>query len=349
VAETIADKVSRGAAAPDVTRVSPRAPLRAIRRIRGYNEIGVALALALMVAVVGVAHPRFLEVFSLANVGQQASFYGFMALAMVFLLAMGEIDLSVGGIYVLSTLVGAILIKDGLDPWLGGALCIAVGAALGGTNGLIANALRVPVIIVTLGTLSAYRGLGLIVSGSNSVGDQPLDHAFYRIVGGAYLQIPASVWVFAFATLVLSVLFTKTRFGFAVRAIGANREAARLSGYPVARIRVLTTMLVGALGGLSAAMTLAFFGAADPNLGSGYELQVIAAAIIGGTAISGGSGSVVGAFMGALIISVIGAGLIQFGVSSEWSVFVTGAIIVGAVALDALVRRRRSARRLVAG
>lgn len=320
----------------------------AYRRLRGYNELGVAFTLLLMVALIGAFHPRFLEVFSLANVGQQASFYGFMALAMVFLLAMGELDLSVGGVYVLSTLLGAIAIRDGLEPWLGGVLCIIVGASLGATNGLVANALRIPVIIVTLGTLSAYRGLGLIVSHSGSVGGQPLEDSFYRIVGGAYLKIPASVWVFAAATIVLSILFTKTRFGFAVRAIGANREAARLSGYPVARIRLLTTMLVGALGGLSAAMTLAFFGAADPNLGMGYELQVIAAAIIGGTAITGGSGSVVGAFMGALIISVIGAGLIQFGVSSEWSVFVTGAIIVGAVSLDALVRRRRSTRRLVA-
>lgn len=318
-------------------------------RLRGYNELGVALALLLMVAFIGAFHPRFLEVFSLANIGQQASFYGLMALAMVFLLAMGELDLSVGGVYVLATLLGAIAIRDGLDPWLGGALCIVVGASLGASNGLIANALRIPVIIVTLGTLSAYRGLGLIVSHSGSVGDQPLDNSFYRIVGGAYLRVPASVWVFAFATIALSILFTKTRFGFAVRAIGANREAARLSGYPVDRIRVLTTTLVGALAGLSGAMTLAFFGAADPNLGIGYELQVIAAAIIGGTAITGGSGSVVGAFMGALIISVIGAGLIQFGVSSEWSVFVTGVIIVGAVALDALVRRRRSARRPATG
>lgn len=320
-----------------------------IGRLRGYNELGVALALVSMVAFIGAFHPRFLEVFSLANVGQQASFYGLMALAMVFLLAMGELDLSVGGVYVLSTLLGAIAIRDGLDPWLGGALCIIVGASFGATNGLIANALRIPVIIVTLGTLSAYRGLGLIVSHSGSVGDQPLDHAFYKVVGGSYLRVPASVWMFAFATIILSILFTKTRFGFAVRAIGANREAARLSGYPVDRIRVLTTTLVGVLAGLSGAMTLAFFGAADPNLGIGYELQVIAAAIIGGTAITGGSGSVVGAFMGALIISVIGAGLIQFGVSSEWSVFVTGVIIVGAVALDALVRRRRTTRRPATG
>jgi len=319
-----------------------------LRRVLGYNELGVAVTLGLMIAVIGSFHPRFLQVFSLANVGQQASFYGFMALAMVFLLAMGELDLSVGGMYVLTTLVGAIAVRDGVDPWLGGVICIALGAALGAVNGLLANALRIPVIIITLGTLSAYRGLGLIVSHSGSVGGQPLHDSFYRVVGGSYLRVPASVWMFVFATIVLSILFAKTRYGFAVRAIGANREAARLSGYPVGRIRLLTTTLVGILAGLSGAMTLAFFGAADPNLGIGYELQVIASAIIGGTAITGGSGSVVGAFMGALIISVIGAGLIQFGVSSEWSVFVTGVIIVGAVSFDALVRRRRGGRGVVA-
>jgi ribose transport system permease protein len=293
-----------------------------LRRVLGYNELGVALTLGLMIALIGSFHTRFLQVFSLSNVGQQASFYGFMALAMVFLLAMGELDLSVGGMYVLSTILGAIFIRDGLDPWIGGVLCIAIGAGLGAINGLLANALRIPVIIITLGTLSAYRGLGLIASHSGSVGGQPLHDSFYKVAGGTYFRVPASVWMFVFATIVLALLFAKT-------------------------IRLLTTMLVGALAGLSAAMTLAFFGAADPNLGIGYELQVIASAIIGGTAITGGSGSVVGAFMGALIISVIGAGLIQFGVSSEWSVFVTGVIIVGAVALDALVRRRRSGRRVV--
>ena len=339
--ETIADDVGRAASARDASSRLSAVRRGTFRRLRGYNELGVAFTLVLMVVVIGAFHPRFVQIFSLANVGQQASFYGFMALGMVFLLAMGELDLSVGGVYVLSTLLGAIFVRDGLDPWLAAIVCIAVGAGLGAVNGLLANGLRIPVIIVTIGTLSAYRGLGLIVSGSNSVAGQPLDNSFYRVAGGAYLKVPASVWMFALATILFSFLFTKTRFGFAVRAIGANREAARLSGYPIGRIRLQATMLVGALCGVSAAMTLAFFGSADPNLGIGYELQVIAAAIIGGTGISGGSGTVVGAFMGALIISVIGAGLIQFGVASEWSVFVTGMIIVGAVALDALVRRRR--------
>jgi ribose transport system permease protein len=346
VGETIADDVGRAASTPKGRRRLSGAYRGAFGRLRGYNELGVALALLLMVVFIGAFHPRFFQTFSLTNIGQQASFYGFMALAMVFLLAMGELDLSVGGVYVLSTLLGAIFIRDGLDPWLGGILCVVIGAGLGATNGLIANALRIPVIIVTLGTLSAYRGLGLIVSHSGSVGGQPLHNSFYRVVGGQYLKIPASVWVFAFATIVLSVLFTKTRFGFAVRAIGANREAARLSGYPVARIRVLTTALVGALGGLSAVMTLAFFGAADPNLGTGYELQVIAAAIIGGTAVSGGTGTVPGALIGALIVSTINSGLIFFSINSNWTNFVTGAVIVIAVGSDALIRRRRAARAL---
>ncbi len=313
-------------------------------RPRSYQQFGIPVALLALVTVIAVFHPTFLAITSLANIGQQAAFYGIIALGMVFLLAMREIDLSVGGIYVLSVIFTAILVRDGLDPWLGAVVCVLVGVLLGAVNGVLANLLHIPVIIVTLGTLTAYSGLGLIISGSNSIAGQPIDNSFYQMLGGVYLRLPAVVWAFLLLTVVLSVLFTKTRFGFAVRAVGSNEEAARLSGYPIARIRLLTTMLVGGLCGISGVFTLAFFAAADPNLGTGYELLVIAAAIIGGTGLAGGSGSVVGALLGALIISVIGAGLTQFGVSAAWGNFVTGAVIVGAVALDAVVRmshRRR--------
>lgn len=313
-----------------------------VRRLHGYNELGVLFALLTLVAVIGVMHPTFLRVPSLANVGQQAALYGIMALGMVFLLAMRELDLSVGGMYALTGITTAVLIRDGLDPWLGAVFCVAFGVALGAANGAVANLLKLPMIIVTIGTLTMYRGLGLVASGSSTVGGQPYDHGFYTVLGGTYLEVPAIVWVFVVLTILLTMVFRSTTYGFAVRAIGSNEEAARLSGYPIARIRLFTAMLVGGLSGISALMTLAFFAAADPNVGSGYELAVIAAAVIGGTGLSGGSGTVPGALMGALIISVIGAGLIQFGVSADWSIFVTGAVIVGAISLDALVRRRRA-------
>lgn len=304
-------------------------------------RIGILASLLIIVVGTGSQHPQFFTIQSLSNVAQQASFFGIISLGMVFLLAMGEIDLSVGGIYMLSTVVAATAIRAGLEPGVGALLAIATGAALGLANGALAALLRVPVIIVTLGTLTLYRGLGLVVSGSDSVAGQPTDTPLYVILGGRYLGFPAIVWVFVLLTIILAFVFARTRYGFAVRAVGSNKKAAVLSGYPTNRILMQTTALVGALAGASAVMTLAFFGAADPNLGAQYELSVIAAVVIGGTALTGGSGTVLGAMLGAFVIAVINAALLQFGVSPNWTTFVTGAVIVAAVSLDAIVRRVR--------
>jgi ribose transport system permease protein len=264
-----------------------------------------------------------------------------MALGMVFLLAMREIDLSVGAIYGVSVISAALLMRDGLDPWLGMAVGIGVGAGLGAVNGLLANGLGLPTIIITLGTMSMFRGLMLIISGSETVSGLPTDHGFFTFFGGSFLRLPAALWGLVALTVLLAVLFKKTRFGFTVRAIGSNEQAAHLSGVPIKRVRLKVMVLMGALCGISGMFTLAFFGGADPSLGVGNELLVIAAAIIGGTGLAGGTGTVVGALLGALLISVIQSGLIQFGVNANWSTFVTGAVIIAAVALDALIRRYR--------
>jgi ribose transport system permease protein len=308
------------------------------------HEFGVSAVLVCLVVLVAVRHPRFLEMRSLTNIGQQAAFFGIIALGMVFLLAMREIDLSVGSTYALVTIVSATLIRDGLDPWIGAGVAILLGMVLGGLNGVLANVFKLPLIIVTLGTLTAYRGLSLVVSNSVSVGGQPIDHALYSKLGADVLDVPVIVIVFLVVTVLLTFVLLSTPFGYAVRAIGSNQEAARLTGYAIGRTRLAVCVLVGGLCGLSGALTLAFFGAADPGVGTGYELLVVAAAIIGGTSLAGGSGSVPGAMIGALIISVIGAGLTQFGVSAAWGTFVTGSVIVTAVAFDAFLRRRAGAR-----
>lgn len=294
-----------------------------------------------MVGIVAFFHSSFLQVASLANLGQQASYYGIIAIGMVFLLSMSEIDLSVGSIYGFTVVASSVLIERGLDPWLAAGAAVLFGATLGAVNGWLANVLHIQTIIVTLGTMQAIFGLTLIISGGRTVADLPFDHPLFVYLGGELLGIPVIVWVFVALTVVFTFVYKRTRYGFLVRAVGSNRQAAALSGIPVARLRVATLMLTGALCGVSGALTLAFFGAADPNLGRGYELLAIASAIIGGTALEGGSGTVFGALLGALMIAVIQAGLIQFGIAANWSFFVTGALIIGAVALDTLIRRRR--------
>lgn len=314
-----------------------------VARVTGFNELGILVVLLLIGGVVGGFRPRFFSVDSLVNISQAASLYGIIALGAVFLLSMGEIDLSVGSVYAVVIMETAIQMNNGMNPWFAALVGLAMGLALGAANGILANFLRLPALIITIGTLTMFRGLSLVLSTNRYIGTLPTDNLFFRIFGGVFLHIPASVWAFAILAVLLTVLYRSTRYGFVVRAIGSNLQAARLSGIPIARIRLITLTMSGGLAALSGLLTLGYFQSADPNLGSGYELLVIASAVIGGTALAGGSGSVIGAVLGALLIAVITSALIQFGVSANWTSFVTGAVIVGAVGLDAVIRRRRRA------
>lgn len=333
------------ATAPDERPAPPGRAPRSVWDRLSFSEVGIVVALVTMVAVTGAFHPRFLALDSLVNVGRQAAFFGIMALGMVFLLSMREIDLSVGSIYVLTIVFAAVLIQRGADPWLAALAGVVAGVLLGAFNGVLANALRIPSIIATLGTLSMYRGLAMVLTDSRPIGNLPRDHSFFTVAGGSYLRLPVSVWALLTLTVLLAVAYRRTRFGFVVRAIGSNQEAARLTGMSIERTRLLALALTGGLCGVAGMLTLAFFQSGDPTLGQGYELLIIAAAIIGGTSLAGGSGTVVGALLGALTIGVIRSGLIQFGVTPSWSTFATGAVIVGAVTLDGFIRRRRPALR----
>ncbi len=316
-----------------------------VRRVFAIDEIGPLLALIALIALIGAFHSEFLEKDVLLNTVRSAAFVAIAAYGMVYLLAMTEIDLSVGGIYALSIMLAAQWMSS-INPWLAAVLAIVVAVGLGAANGVLANVFRIPVIIITLGTLSMYRGLVQVVSDGKPATGIPLDSSFFTKLGENTLGIPTSAWVVVILGIVLTFVFKKTRFGAMVRATGSNHQAAEFSGIPTRRIRLYALMLTGGLAGLAGVLSLAYFQGADPTVGAGYELQVIAAAIIGGTAVSGGTGTVPGALIGALIVAVINSGLIFFSIDSNWTNFVTGAVIVVAVGSDALVRRRRAARAL---
>jgi ribose transport system permease protein len=337
----------------DTIRAEPPAPLPAttprpargawrslLRRIVEIDELGVLSAMVMLSVVIAVFHASFFTRYSLSIVASSSSYYGIMALGMVFLLAMREIDLSVGGIYGVAVLTGASLIDRGVNPWLSALGALVVATCMGATNGLLANILGIPTIIITLGTLSAYRGIALIVSDSKSI-SLDRDGSFYDILGAHFWGLNMSVWAMFLMTIVMIVVFTSTRFGYTVRAIGSNEAAARLGGIRIKRTRMLVMAQMGFLAGLSGVLTLAYYGGADPLGGTGYELLVIAAAIIGGTGLAGGNGTVLGALLGALLIALIQSGLVQFGVTANWSAFVTGVVIIVSVALDSGVRRVR--------
>ncbi len=320
-----------------------RPPLAWLAKLLRFEEAGLLLGFILLVLVIGVPNPEFFQLGSIKTLLRQSAFVGIIAFGMVFLVSMVEIDLSVGGIYAVSATSSALAIKAGLDPWLAVLMGLCIGALLGALNGILTVLLEVPLIIVSLGTISIFFGLNLIVSGASAVFGMPKAHPFFLMFGTDWLGLPAPAWLLLVVGVTLHVTFQHTRFGATVRAIGSNAAAAEFIGIRVRRTRIWTTTLVGFLAALSGVLTLAYFKTADPSVGADLELQVIAAVVIGGTSLAGGSGSMLGAMLGVLIISVIDSGIVFYGVDPSYSRFVTGCVIIAAIALDRAVKRSRRA------
>ena len=189
----------------------------------------------------------------------------------------------------LSLIVSALLIKHGMNPWLAGLLGVLLGCAMGLFNAVLVQFIAIPAIIATLATLSIYRGLSQALSDGQQVTGLPAQNSFFTFLGGDKLGLPVSVWILILVAIVLTVVLRFTPYGYRVRAIGSNPEAATFSGISIPRVRVQTLVLIGALCGLAGMLGLAFFISGDPNIGTGFELQAIAAVVIGGTPLRGGS------------------------------------------------------------
>jgi ribose transport system permease protein len=326
-----------------------RGPLALVKRALGMESMSVLVATIVLILIIGAIHPDFLEPTQLRDVLQQSVYVAVLAGGIAFLLAMREIDLSIGSIFGLTLICSAMLMRDGLDPWLAALAGVALGAVLGLINAAVVQLIKIPAIVATLATLSMFRGLSLALSEGQQVVGLPLDHAFFNLVGGRVLGAPVSVIVLVALAVVLTAVLRMTPFGYRIRSIGSNPDAASFSGISLARVRIQALMLMGALAGVAGMLGLAFFGSGDPNIGTGFELLAIAAAVIGGTPLRGGSATVVGAMLGAVLLSVVTSGLVYFSIPVNWSSFATGAVILLAVAVDSLLRRRREARAAAAG
>lgn len=312
-------------------------------RTRLPDETGVIVALIVLVVVVGLVRPNFLLPRTLFQQLSNAAFIGMLAVAMVYVVAIRDIDLSIGWMFNFSAVIAAKSMVLGLEPFVAAVIGVAFGALLGLLNGVLSVGLRIPAIIITLGTLSMFRGLSLVVNESRAVAPPDKSGLFFSIWDGRLFGIIPSVAIaFVLLAIGLHVLLHRTRFGYRVLAIGSNPEAARLAGIPVDRTRILVLVLMGAVAGLTGVIFLGFREAIDPVTGDAYLLPVVAAVIIGGTALSGGRGTIIGAVIGALIIQVITSGILFLGVDAKWSTFVTGAVIIVAVAVDQVVRRQRA-------
>lgn len=321
-----------------------------IRRILSARETGVFLALLTMCVFLSVATANFLTVRNLLNVGRQVSLLGIMAVGMTFVLISREIDLSVGSIYAMSAIITGLLIVDRWNLWLAILVGLAVGTFIGLLNGWLSTFGQLPSFITTLGMLSVARGAALVITDGKPVTVNPAFGADPKAVEIFYLLgerrifdlIPIQLIYFLIIAFLGSVLLSRTVFGFRVYAVGGSDRAARVSGIKVFNTKILTFVLMGFLSALAGIISLAFLPSAQAGrTGVGLELDVIAAAIVGGASLAGGEGTIFGAILGVLIIGVLRNGLILMRISPFWQELAIGAVIILAVGIDKWTRVRR--------
>ena len=313
-----------------------------LRRVVRAPSASVIAATLALVIVIGILRPTYLETSQILDVLQASTYVGLLAAGMAFLISMREIDLSVGSQFGLCLIAVAELISHGYNTWVAAGAGIVLGGILGAVNALIVTYVRIPTIVATLATLSVFRGLAIAIADGNQVAGLPVTDSFFDIVGGKVFGIPFSVIVLAVVVIAVGIILHHTPFGYRVLGIGSNPDAAEFAGISIARVRTQVLILVGLLAGIAAVLGLAFFTSGDPNIGGGFELEAIAAAVIGGTPLRGGSGTVLGAAVGAILLNVVATGLSYFNVPANWSAFATGVAILIAVGIDSLARRRRT-------
>jgi ribose transport system permease protein len=327
----------------DVTPTPARRGPRWLRRVLHQRELGVIAALVMLCVYGTVGTDGFLTTDNLLNVGQQGSLIGIMAVGMTFVIVTGEIDLSVGSIYVLASTVVGVLLEHGMDWELALVIGMAIGAAAGLVNGLITVTLGLPSFIVTLGTLSVFRGVALLSTNASPINLDSAHHnidQFSLLGNGTWFGIPMQLLILVVVAGLGAFVLRYTRFGFHVYAVGGSREAARLCGIAADRVRVLAFVIVGALSALAGTIGLAYLLNVQGTTGTGLELLVITAVIIGGAALFGGSGTMLGTVVGVLLIAALQNVLVLANLSSYWQTIVIGVVIIAAVAFDAWVRRR---------
>ena len=311
-----------------------------------FNKYGIFLVFIAMLIVASILSPAFLSKTNLINVVRQMSVVGLIALGVTGVIVSAGIDLSSGSVVGLSAVVAASLSQlpdypaafyKGLQVPLFVAMLAAcgVGALVGLINGSLVAKTRIPPFIATLGTLTAIRGAALLYTGGRPISD--LTDGYNFIGQGDLFGIPVPILLLVLMALVTHVLYSQTKFGKYVYAIGGNEQAARVSGINVGKYKMLMYVYAGFLAGLAGLVVSARIGSGQPGLGQGYELDAIAAAVIGGASLSaGGIGTVAGTVVGALIIGVLNNILDLTNVSAYWQQIIKGCIIVGAVILDQL-------------
>jgi len=286
-------------------------------------------------------NPRFASVNILIGIARRITPIGILSVGMTFLLIAGELDLSVGANFgFCGVLIGELASERQWDPWLSMAIVIGVGLLIGAFNGTLVTRLGVPSFIATLGMLAALRGAGNALSGGVQTYAKNTDQLFYHFFNGNVpgTRIPNMFVVMLILVLIGAVILATTRFASDVYATGGNAEAARNNGIATRRVKMICFVLVGGLAGVAGSIQFGYIQYVPGNAGVGFELQVIAAAIVGGVGLFGGRGTIIGSLLGAVILAELTSGLVMIGARDYWDGVAAGVVIVVAVGLDELLR-----------
>jgi ribose transport system permease protein len=293
---------------------------------------------------------KFFNARTIVQIAKDTSFFAIMAVGMTFVIITGGIDLSIGAMYALASVCGALVLSPYGPSGGGGAILlgvlvtIGVGALLGFLNGAMITAFQVHPFIITLGTMAIYRGIAFVQTNGQSIGGFP--DGFRQFIRWEVLRdlslVPLIVMLLV--AIVGGIFLSQTAIGRKVYAVGGNEIASRYSGIRVGRIKLLAYTLTGLSAGIAAVLSLGYYGAGSSGDGQGYELNVIAAAVVGGASLIGGKGTALGAFLGAVILQMISNGLVILNIPQNYSQIVIGMVVIAAVLLDqfnALLAKRR--------
>lgn len=324
---------------------SPRlSPARAVLSRIGVQNVSLLIALILLVVVISAQDPNFLRYQNLLSIGTAITVFGLLAVVQTLVILLGALDISVGSVTGLTSVIGAMVFTATTSSVLGILSALLVGLVCGLINGIIIVYGRVNPVIATLATLAAFKGLAQIVSGGRSQGYTGSDPLFTTLGRGTLLGIPVLIYIFVAIAIVTSVVLTYTDIGRNIYAIGGNNTAARLAGINLNRYIIGVYLVVGVVGGLAGVLLTARTGSGQPISGSeGLELEAITAAALGGAALQGGKGTITGTVLAVILLGVLSNGLTVLGVNPFWQNVAKGALLVIAV----IIQQRRSGQRAV--
>lgn len=336
------------------SEAAPRVLFRRQGLAATLYRLRAVLALIVLSAVFAVLSPAFLTTGNLVILAKHVAINALLAIGMTFVILSAGIDLSVGSVAGLAGMIAGGLLYEGLVLQSAGVVLyfsvpavlvagVLVGVFVGWINGLLVTRCRVAPFIATLGTLYAARGFGLLRSGGATFPDlagRPDLHntGFAWIGAGSLLGLPVPIWLMVVVGALAAFVATQTPFGRHVYAVGGNERAALLAGVPVQRVKLIVYMISGACAALAGLIVASQLGAAHPATGTSYELNAIAAVVLGGTSLAGGRGSIGGTIIGAFVIGVLTEGLILLGTSEFWQMVIKGVVIVVAVMIDQFSR-----------